>query len=99
MLTWIVALCAPIGLNPLITVAVGIEILLRLSGYEFAPHNLAIAGAIGWALASAGSPISASLRIVGRTINRSPVKIGFGWNLGFTLFLLVSLTCYQLIAN
>lgn len=99
LLTWIVALCAPIGLNPLITVAVGIEILLRLSGYEFAPHNLAIAGAIGWALASAGSPISASLRIVGRTINRSPVKIGFGWNLGFTLFLLVSLTCYQLIAN
>lgn len=98
-LTWGVAFAAPLGLNPLITVAVGTEILLRLDGYDFVPHNLAIAGVTGWGLASAGSPISATLRIAGRTVAQPASMIGLRWNLGFSLFVLGTLTGYQLVAN
>ncbi len=96
-LLWFSALSAPLGLNPIISVAVGIEIVSRLPGFEFNPYLLALGGIWAWGVATGSSPLGATTRISGRTINRSPALIGLVWNRPFTLFFLGAASAIQLL--
>lgn len=99
LLMWFVALTSPIGLNPIISVAVSVEILARLSGFHFNPYLLALGGTCAWGLATGLSPLGATIRISGRTINRNPVTIGLVWNRPFSIFFLLAASAVQIILN
>lgn len=99
LLMWLVTLTAPIGLNPIITVAVSVEVLARLSGFEFNPYLLALGGTVAWCLATGWSPLGATIRISGRTVNRPAGEIGLVWNRNFTLYILAAASVMQLLLN
>jgi len=98
-LMWFVALTAPIGLNPIISVAVSVEILSRLSGFSFDPYVLALGGIYAWALATGLSPLGATIRIAGRTIGRPPAEVGLIWNRPFSMIILMIASVVQLALN
>lgn len=85
LLVWLVALGSIIGLNPIISVAVGLELLVRIPNFDASPRMLAMAGTTGWALTTGLSPLGASIRLTARCIGRSPVEIGLIWNRRFSL--------------
>ncbi|QDG78850.1 hypothetical protein [Labrenzia sp. PHM005] len=98
-LMWFVALTAPLGLNPIISVAVSVEVLSRLSGFHFNPYLLILSGTVAWGLATGSSPLGATIRIAGRTINRSPGEIGLVWNRPFCVAILLISSALQLLLN
>lgn len=98
-LLWFSALTAPVGLNPIISVAVGIEVVSHLPGFDFNPYLVALGGIWAWGVATGSSPLGATTRISGRTINRSPALIGLVWNRAFTLFFLAIASAIQLLLN
>lgn len=98
-LLWGVALTAPIGLNPIISVSVSVEILYRLEGFSFAPHLLAMGGILAWALATGLSPLGATIRISGRSIDRPAAEVGLVWNRPFSLYILLIASAVVLLAS
>lgn len=85
LLVWVIALSSVIGLNPIITVSIGLELLSQVPGFDATPQMLALAGTMGWAMATGMSPLGASMRLTGRCIGRSPAEIGLVWNRRFTM--------------
>ena len=98
-LLWFVALTSPIGLNPIVSVTVSIEMLSRLQGFSFDPYVLALGGIWAWSLATGLSPLGATIRISGRTINRSPAVVGLVWNRQFSLIFLLIASAALLVLN
>ncbi|WP_294221507.1 hypothetical protein [uncultured Shimia sp.] len=96
---WLITFTAPIGLNPIITVSVSIEILARLSGFAFTPYALAFAGTAAWALSTGISPFGATIRLTARCINRPVLDVGMKWNLPFTLYVLTASSVLVFILN
>ncbi|MGD9864554.1 MAG: hypothetical protein AB7S99_15215, partial [Pseudodonghicola sp.] len=86
-LVWIVALTAPLGLSPIVTVAASLELLVHLPGVDIAPGALAFAGTVGWCLGTGLSPLGATVRIMARAIARPAAQIGPVWNRSFTLWI------------
>lgn len=97
LLLWFTAITSPLGLNPIISVAVSIEILHRLPGFDFDPFLLAFGGIWAWGVATGSSPLGATARISGRTIEIDPVLIGLVWNRPFTLIFLLVTSAIQLL--
>ncbi len=98
-LMWLVAMTAPLGLNPIISVGVSVELLSRLSGFHFNPYLLVLSGTVAWGLATGMSPFGATIRLAGRTINRPPLEIGLVWNRPFCITILLLASAFQLLLN
>lgn len=98
-LMWFVSLTAPLGLNPIISVAVSIEVFARLSGFDFNPYLLALGGALAWGMATGMSPLGATIRLSARAVDRDPFKVGLIWNLPFSAIVLVTSSILLLILN
>lgn len=90
LMIWTVVLLGPIGLNPIISVSVSVEILAQLSGFSFNPYTLAFAGIIAWGLTTGCSPLGATIRISGRSIDRPAAEVGLVWNRPFTIYMLLA---------
>ena len=99
LLMWTVTLTAPLGLNPIISVAVSVEILAQLSGFDFNPFVLAFGGILAWGSATGVSPFGATMRITGRSVDRTPSEVGLVWNRTFTLCVLSAGSVLVLLMN
>ncbi len=99
LMMWTVAFTAPIGLNPIISVAVSVEILAQLAGFDFNPYMLAFVGIVTWGLATGISPFGATIRVTGRSINKPPHEVGLNWNRAFTAYVLIAATAVLIFLN
>jgi hypothetical protein len=99
LMMWAVAITAPIGLNPIISVAVSVEILAQLAGFDFNPYALAFGGIVAWGLATGYSPFGATIRITGRSIDRAPHLVGLVWNRPFTAYILIAASAILILVN
>ncbi|MES0825151.1 hypothetical protein [Ruegeria sp. SCP11] len=99
MMMWIVFLTAPIGLNPMISTLVCLEILIQLPNFTFTPYALSMGAVVAWGLATGMSPFGATIRLSGRTVSHAPSRIGLAWNGPFSIIVLVAASAVQLILN
>lgn len=84
---WLLAAAAPFGLNPIVSVAACLEIVVNLPGVDLPAPALALAATVAWCMASGMSPLGATIRIMARCIGRPPVRIGLSWNGPYTLWI------------
>jgi len=92
--SWFIIVLAHLGLNPIVTVTIVAETLPRLVGLDFYLPMIGLAGTASWAIVVGISPISASTRILGRCIKKTPSEIGFKWNGRFTAVMFVGLSLF-----
>lgn len=96
-LMWLLTAAAMLGLNPIVTVAACLEILVNLPGVALPAPALALAGTAAWCMATGVSPLGATLRIMGRCINRPPARIGLVWNRSYTIWIGVAASAALII--
>lgn len=88
---------ALIGINPIISVTVALEMLRALPGLEVSPYRMALLGSMVWALSNGFSPFSATVRLTARNVDRPATVVGFVWNGAFTVALLAVLCLVLLL--
>jgi len=86
---WAVTICSAIGINPIISITLSVEVLPRLQGLQIEPLSVAIMAVSAWAVIVNFSPYSAAVRISGRIIGHDPVEIGMRWNAIFVTVMVV----------
>jgi len=94
---WTIVLLAPMGINPIITVLLAVDILATLPGQEISPYLILFVCTMGWTLVTGFSPFAAALRLVCRCINISPLRVGLVWNRVFSLCVFAGASLYLLI--
>ena len=82
---WTVVLLAPLGINPIITVLLAVDILATLPGQDISPYLILFVCTMGWTLVTGFSPFAAALRLTCRCIRTSPLRFGLVWNRVFSL--------------
>ncbi|PHS05140.1 MAG: hypothetical protein COA78_15635 [Blastopirellula sp.] len=82
---WIIIMVAMIGINPIISVTIALDLLPRLPQIDIAPLSIAIMAITAWSIIVGFSPLSAAVRIAGRVVDRDIVDIGFRWNGQYSL--------------
>lgn len=80
-----------VGINPIITVIVVLEVLQALPDRSFSPYLLALLGSVSWSLATGFAPFSATVRLTARNVGAPAHVVGFVWNGPYTLILLAVL--------
>lgn len=93
----VIFVIALIGINPIISVTVALEMLLALPGLEASSFKLALLGTIGWMLSTGFSPLSATVRLTARNVGRPAHVVGCVWNGTFTAALLAILCVVLLL--
>ncbi len=94
---WIIVLFAIIGVSPLISVLVIIEILPRLPGLEIAPLAIAMMAVAAWSVSINIAPFATPVRVTGQAIMCDPARIGLKWNLAYSLSLAAVLSVLLLV--
>ena len=89
---WAIAVCSAIGINPIISVTLAVEVLPRLDGLQISPLSVAVMAVSAWAVIVNFSPFSAAVRIGGRIIDRDPMHIGMRWNAVFAVTMIIMLS-------
>ncbi len=84
---WAIALLAMIGVNPIISVTIAVDLLPRLPGLDISPLSVALMAITAWSIIVGFSPFSAAVRIAGRVIDRDITDVGIRWNGPFSLII------------
>ena len=95
--SWGIIIPALVGLNPLVTAILVLEILPRLSGVVFEPTYIAFMITFTWAGVVGLSPLATSVRMTARCINGDPFQIGMVWNRVFSLCIFLGLDAFLLL--
>ncbi|PYC47535.1 hypothetical protein DI396_08775 [Litorivita pollutaquae] len=82
---WGIALALMVGINPIISATIAIEILPNLPGLALSELGIAHMVMMSWAVIIGLSPFSTSVRMSARVIGREAAEIGLRWNLRFSL--------------
>lgn len=96
--SWAIVVPALFGINPLVTAILALETLPRLSGLDFQPVHIAFMITVTWSGVVGLSPLTTSVRLIARCINRDPFQVGMVWNLSFSICVLLGLDAFLLIA-
>ncbi len=91
---WGIALALMVGINPIISATIAIEILPNLPGLALSELGIAHMVMMSWAVIIGLSPFSTSVRMSARVIGREAAEIGLRWNLRFSLVAGVLLSLY-----
>jgi hypothetical protein len=94
---WTIVVLAPLGINPIITVLLAVDILASLPGQEISPYLILFVCTMGWTLVTGFSPFAAALRLTCRCIEMSPLQVGLVWNRAFSLCVFAGASLYLLI--
>jgi hypothetical protein len=84
----IICVLAPLGINPIITVLLAVDILATLPGLDLSPYLILFVCTMGWTIVTGFSPFSAALRLTSRCIQKPPLVVGSQWNRIFSLCML-----------
>ncbi|MCP4073308.1 MAG: hypothetical protein GY742_16460 [Hyphomicrobiales bacterium] len=84
LMQWTVFAFSLVSLNPIVTVAISVEVLANLTGIEIENWLLAMTGITIWALVTGFSPFASANRISSRVIGRTAKEVGMIWNGRFT---------------
>ncbi len=94
---WIIILSAIIGISPLITVLVIIEVLPQLPGLEITPLAIAIMAVGAWSISVNISPFATPVRVTGQAVMRDPALVGLKWNFTYSLIIAALLSAALLM--
>ena len=94
---WIIVLSAIVGVSPLISVLVIIEILPKLTGLEIAPLAIAIMAAGAWSVSINIAPFATPVRVTAQAVMRDPALIGLKWNAVYSLIIAALLSTGLLV--
>lgn len=94
---WIIVLSAIVGVSPLISVLVIIEILPKLPGLEITPLAIAMMAVGAWSVSINISPFATPVRVTGQAVMRDPALIGLKWNRVYSLIIAALLSASLLV--
>lgn len=97
--SWAIILLSIVAVNPIIVATLLIETLPRLSGMEFPLALLAFMIMVSWVTAAGISPITTSVRLTGRCVNRPATLVGLKWNRFFSVCIVIGLDVFLLVAS
>lgn len=83
--SWTILLLALVAVNPLVSVPLAIETLVRLPGLTFDPLLIAFMVTTSWGILVGFSPFAASVRLTARGVGQPASEVGPRWNMVFTL--------------
>ncbi len=92
LMQWVVFAFSMVSLNPIVTVAISVEVLANLTGIEIDSWLLAMTGVATWAMVTGFSPFSGANRISSRVIGKTAEEVGMIWNGRFTFGVMVLLS-------
>jgi len=95
----LVLVAAQIGLNPIISVTLLAGVLPTLNISGLTPPLIGASLLVGWSLALASSPLTASMLILSRLSGVSTLRIGYRWNGAFVLGVIPVMAVCVLLAT
>ncbi len=89
---WFIAGLGMLGLNPILTVTIAVEVLPHIPDLDMDPLTVAIMATCSWAWIVNSGPFAASTRMLGRIIGHEPGEIAMRWNGSYCVALFVLLS-------